>query len=85
MLLSMKNGQSLWINYHKITDGLLTERVLPDYAGAGSTMINLGEMENQGIDASVTYTPFRTKAFSWRMTLNAGWLANKVVSLGGNW
>lgn len=68
--------------YHKITDGLLTQRVLPDYAGAGSTMINLGEMENQGVDASVTYTPFRSKAFSWRMTLNAGWLANKVVSLG---
>ena len=68
--------------YHKLTDGLLTQRQLPDYAGGGSTMINLGEMENQGIDASVSYTPFSTKDFSWRMTLNAGWLANLVVSLG---
>jgi len=68
--------------YHKVTDGLLTQRQLPDYAGAGSTMINLGEMENQGIDASVTYTPFNTKDFFWKMTLNVGWLANKVVSLG---
>ena len=68
--------------YHKLTDGLLTQRQLPDYAGGGSTMINLGEMENQGIDASVTYTPVSTKDFSWRMTMNAGYIVNKVISLG---
>lgn len=68
--------------YHKVTDGLLTQRQLPEYAGSGSTLINLGEMQNKGIDASVTYTPFKTKDFTWRMTAIASWMANKVVSLG---
>lgn len=68
--------------YNKKTDGLLTNRVLPLYSGGGSTMINLGEMRNSGIDLSVTYTPFMSKDFSWRMTLNGGFLSNEVVSLG---
>jgi TonB-linked SusC/RagA family outer membrane protein len=68
--------------YHKVTDGLLTQRQLPDYAGAGTTLINLGEMQNKGIDASVTFTPYRTKDFNWQMTANASRMINNVVSLG---
>ncbi len=68
--------------YHKITDGLLTQRILPDYAGAGSTLINLGEMLNTGFDVSATYTPFRTNDFTWKMTVIASTMKNKVISLG---
>jgi len=74
---------SLSIDYYdKTTNGLLTQRILPDYAGAGSTMINLGEMQNRGVDASVTYTLVNSHDLIWRMTATAGWLANEVVSLG---
>ena len=68
--------------FDKTTDGLLTDRKLPNYTGGGSTKINLGQMKNKGIDASVTYTPFSQRDFYWRMTLNGSWLQNKVASLG---
>ena len=68
--------------FNKTTDGLLTNRVLPSYTGGGSTRINLGQMKNHGIDASITFTPFNHQDFSWRMTLNGSWLQNRVASLG---
>lgn len=68
--------------YNKLTDGLLTERQLPDYAGAGSILINLGKMRNKGVDASLTYIPFQSNDFQWKMTVNASRMINTVVSLG---
>lgn len=68
--------------YNKTTTGLLTERALPDYAGSGSTYVNLGKMKNTGVDIALTYTPFSSKNFSWTMTATASWMKNKVVDLG---
>src|SRR5690606_39248938 len=68
--------------YDKLTDGLLTQRQLPDYAGSGTTLINLGKMRNKGVDASVTFTPYKSSDFGWQMTFNASTMRNKVVSLG---
>src|SRR5690606_14143150 len=80
---SIFNKWSLSLDYYnKLTDGLLTERQLPDYAGAGTTLINLGKMRNKGLDASITFTPYQTNDFNWRMTLNASRMINTVVSLG---
>lgn len=80
---SFLNNWSLSIDfYNKLTDGLLTERQLPDYAGAGTTLINLGKMRNKGVDASLTYIPFQSNDFQWKMTLNASRMINTVVSLG---
>lgn len=77
------NVLSLSLDYwNKTTDGLLTKRVYPTYAGGGSSYINLGEMKNSGLDLSINYTPFETKDFSWTMTFNAGLLKNRVVDLG---
>lgn len=68
--------------WNKTTDGLLTKRQYPVYAGGGSSYINLGMMKNSGLDASINYTPFVSKDFSWTMTFNAGFLKNKVADLG---
>lgn len=68
--------------WHKTTNGLLTERQYPSYAGGGSSYINLGQMINQGFDASITYTPFKKTNFYWTMTWNGSYLNNKVADLG---
>ena len=43
--------------------------------------INAGEIENKGIELSITLVPVKTSDFSWDLTLNWSKNINKVISL----
>jgi TonB-linked SusC/RagA family outer membrane protein len=53
----------------------------PSNVGATSVIVNLGTMNNHGVEGSVYGTPVRNKNFSWDTRINFGFNQNKVVSL----
>jgi hypothetical protein len=50
-------------------------------SGFGSTLVNLGEMENRGIEILLTGTPIRTSDFNWDVSFNIARNRNEVISL----
>ena len=49
--------------------------------GHTTQIINAGNVENKGIELSLTLVPVKTKNFSWNMNVNWTRLRNKVLSL----
>jgi len=64
----------------KTVNQLLTPNTPPEY-GFSSQVINAGEVENKGIELTLTGTPIKTKNFSWDAVYNFSLNRNKVVSL----
>lgn len=52
--------------------------------GYRSKYVNIGEIENKGIELALTGTPVRRGDLSWEIGLNWSRNTNKVVSLGGD-
>ncbi|SHN28344.1 TonB-linked outer membrane protein, SusC/RagA family [Cyclobacterium lianum] len=50
-------------------------------SGFGSTLVNLGEMENRGIEVLLTGSPVRTNSFNWDISFNVARNRNEVISL----
>lgn len=66
--------------YVKTTSDLLLFIPLPRTSGFASTLTNIGEMENRGIELALN-TINVDGAFSWRSNLNFSMNENKVLSL----
>ena len=68
--------------YKKTSDALLTKPI-PGYKGGGSYWVNDGEIENKGVDLSLTAHLFQGDGFNWTTTINGTYLKNKVKKLAG--
>ena len=66
--------------YDKQTKGLLLSRPLPTSSGYSSITENVGEVENKGIELSVT-TQNYVGAFTWSTRINLSGNRNKVLKL----
>ncbi|WP_373513857.1 SusC/RagA family TonB-linked outer membrane protein [Persicitalea sp.] len=66
--------------YHKRTDDLLFNQVIPTQTGYSSIAVNLGSIENKGFEFEFS-TRNLTGAFKWTTALNMGFNRNKVLSL----
>ncbi|WP_026705714.1 SusC/RagA family TonB-linked outer membrane protein [Flavobacterium soli] len=51
------------------------------YGGIDAPWSNLGEMENKGVDVTLTYTTKGNRDFSWNSTLVVSHYKNKLVSI----
>lgn len=71
--------------YKANTKDLLIERTLPELIGFSSVMSNLGEVENKGIELSLTSKNIDTKNFAWSSTFNFTLNRNKIVHLYGGY
>ena len=47
----------------------------------GSSLINAGNLENKGVEVSITGIPLKTKDFQWQVTVNWAQNKNKLLSL----
>lgn len=80
----------LWANrltvtldyYKKQTKDLLWSVALPATTGFSNAFKNLGSIENEGIELSLSGTPITTGAFRWNSTLTLAKNKNNVLSLG---
>ncbi len=67
--------------YIKKTHGLLLEVLLPTSSGYGSSVQNVGNVQNKGIELQLGSTNIVRNDFSWRTDFNIAFNRNKVTSL----
>jgi len=76
--------------YDKTTDGLLLQLPLPMYSGAAvgwspgaliAPFVNIGSINNKGIDLNIGFTAVKTKKFNWRTEANMSHNINEVLKL----
>ncbi|MFD1143739.1 SusC/RagA family TonB-linked outer membrane protein [Larkinella insperata] len=60
---------------------LLLNVILPAASGFGSSLQNIGEVENKGIELTINSENFRKGGFQWTTDFNISWNRNKVLAL----
>ncbi|HEY4788220.1 MAG TPA: SusC/RagA family TonB-linked outer membrane protein, partial [Bacteroidales bacterium] len=77
--------------YIKTTDNLLYDSALPNESGKTKVTINLGSIQNKGLEFTLGGVPVSTRNFSWNITGNISFqrgtikeLANHVPFLSGD-
>ncbi len=70
--------------YNMITNDLLVSRALPNVIGFSSVFTNLGEVQNKGIELSLTTRNIDRPNFGWSSTFNFSLNRNKINSLYGD-
>jgi TonB-linked SusC/RagA family outer membrane protein len=77
--LDDKIGLELTYYSQKTTDDILNATI-SRASGFGSTLVNVGELTNKGVEILLTATPVRG-AFQWDVSLNLAKNKNKVIKL----
>ncbi|MBP6169887.1 MAG: TonB-dependent receptor [Bacteroides sp.] len=68
--------------YYKKTSDLLLGVSIPSYDGGGRVNKNVGDVENKGVEFTITATPIDTRDLRWDISGNFSSHRNKVVDLG---
>lgn len=69
--------------YKKSTKDLLIQRALPSVTGFDNVISNLGEVQNKGIEITLTSNNITSNNFSWRTTINFWLNRNQIAHLYG--
>ena len=69
--------------YRSETEDLLLDRVLSGTSGFSVTTFNIGNIENKGVELSLTSNIIRKKDFNWSVTTIFSKNENKVTALNG--
>ncbi len=67
--------------YTSQTKDLLMARNLPTVTGFLTTVENVGQTANRGVDININTVNITTKNFQWTTNLNAAWQKERIVSL----
>ena len=67
--------------YTSTTADLLLSRSIPTVTGFTSTLDNIGETANKGVDISLTTMNVRQKDITWSTTFTAAWQKDHIVKL----
>lgn len=71
--------------YHKKTTGMLWNYDVPCPPNLyPTTLANVGEMRNEGIEIAVNGVPVKTRDFQWKTTVTLSHNANKLLSLSNS-
>lgn len=68
--------------YYKLTRDLLQQVKIAPSTGFSTRLMNLGEVENKGIEFDINYKIFSKKNLEWSIYANGGVNKNKLLSLG---
>lgn len=68
--------------YYKKTTDLIYSVAIPFVSGFGTTLQNIGSVENKGFELGIE-TNNLTGAFTWNTSFNISFNRNKVLALGG--
>ena len=67
--------------YRSHKKNLLLNVILPAASGFGSSVQNIGEIENKGLELTVNAQTINKGAFQWNTDFNISWNRNKVLAL----
>ncbi|SKC17758.1 SusC/RagA family TonB-linked outer membrane protein [Dyadobacter psychrophilus] len=79
-LFNNKIGVDFTYYDQQTTDDILNATI-SRASGFGSTSVNLGKLQNRGIELLLTATPLKSSNVTWDLTLNLARNSNKVKSL----
>lgn len=70
--------------YVKSTSDLLMDEKLPSELGYSERVVNIGAVQNKGVEISINATPVQTRNWRWETTVN--WTRNrqKVLEIAGD-
>ena len=81
-LRMFNNRLSLDVEYYRTnTRNQLFSLDAPAGSGYSTYYVNSGNIQNQGIEATLGFTPVETRNFVWKSTVNMGLNRNKVIAL----
>lgn len=67
--------------YVKNTSDLILNRPIPTTSGFASVVANVGDMQNTGFEATVTFLNVEKRDFTWTTSLSAAYNKNEVQAL----
>ena len=70
--------------YNMVTNDLLVRRALPNIIGFSDVFTNLGEVQNNGIELSLTTRNMDREKFAWSSSFNFSLNRNKINALYGD-
>lgn len=70
--------------YKMLTHDMIMNQRLPGFSGFSSITTNLGEVQNQGIEISLSTLNMKRPNFEWRTTAGFAYNKNTIKSLYGN-
>ena len=70
--------------YLKNTRDLLLQATIPATTGYTSAMLNVGSMQNKGLEFTLNLVPVQKKNFTWNLDFNISMNRNKVTALTNN-
>ncbi len=71
--------------YSMSTRDMLLPRTLPTISGYSTIMSNLGQLDNNGFEATINSVNFRRDNFNWSTSLTFSMNRNKIVHLYGDY
>lgn len=81
----LNNRIGLDVTYYKsTTTDLIIPVTLNPSAGYDTKLMNVGKMNNQGLEVMLNANPVKLKDFSWDFSVNFALNRNKVISLAEN-
>jgi TonB-linked SusC/RagA family outer membrane protein len=70
--------------YNKNTNDAIVQRVLPPSSGSQNTLVNIGQVNNKGWEASIDASVYKSRNFEFALQVLGNQNENKVVSLGSD-
>src|SRR5690606_7416043 len=71
--------------YERNSDNLLFNPPLPATAGAAAPpIVNVGQMRNTGVDASLSFGGMLNNGINWDVSLNGSHYRNEIVRIDGD-
>lgn len=67
--------------YNKLTEDLLYDAPLPGEVGYTDTRVNIGSIQNQGLEFAINAFPVRNGELSWNVSYNMSFNRDKVLTL----
>ncbi|GGA87462.1 SusC/RagA family TonB-linked outer membrane protein [Puia dinghuensis] len=67
--------------YNRQTTNDIVNTAVSTTSGYSNVILNIGELRNSGVELLLTGKPVRTNNFSWNVSYNVAYNANKVVAL----
>jgi TonB-linked SusC/RagA family outer membrane protein len=67
--------------YIRTTDDLLYDRQMPKETGYNTIKVNVGTIENKGLEFAVSGTPVLTKNFNWTVNANVSFERGRILKL----
>jgi len=67
--------------YKKNTVDEILKVDISNASGYSQTLVNVGKLENKGIEVLLTLVPVKTENFTWETTFNTSYNASKVIAL----